>query len=184
MEKNPLHRAHSNKGKPVFTDTAISAILYGNMHITPDSPAHAERIFALQMLFLGLSVLLGLVVIIQFGSPGRRMNADGVYSAAPMYGVPHYPRPISDFLGSSSSRERSERSREYREVTSAPEASVSSTPRIRRSSSASSRKLEDRVRRRMERHQQEAPPEHEEKRTPRKNTRNSDTRFAPGWFWR
>ncbi|MBM3227449.1 hypothetical protein FJZ27_01120 [Candidatus Peribacteria bacterium] len=68
------------------------------MHIAPESPQHTERVLALQMIFLGLSVLLGLVVLIQFGSPSHRMNADGVYSTAPSYGVPRYPRPIEEYI--------------------------------------------------------------------------------------
>lgn len=144
------------------------------MHIAPDTPAHTERVFALQMLFLGLSVLLGLVVIIQYGAPGRRMNADGVYSPAPVYGVQRYPRPISDFFRSSSAVKESQWSVAEKKDTAASEASVSSSSRT----ASSARATEERVLRREERAKQK------ERRPARGPSRESGGRFSPGWFWR
>lgn len=147
------------------------------MHITPPTKAHEERVFALQMLFLGLSVLLGLVVVIQYGSPGHRMNADGIYSADPMYGVQRYPRPVSDFLSSRSASARSVRTAESERSAAASERSASSVARIRRASS--SRATEERVLRREERTRQE-----QRSSRPRSAASSERYRFAPGWFWR
>ncbi|TSD00035.1 MAG: hypothetical protein Greene101449_395 [Candidatus Peregrinibacteria bacterium Greene1014_49] len=147
------------------------------MHIAPDSPAHTQRVFALQMLFLGLSVLLGLVVIIQYSSPSRRMNAEGIYSAAPMYGVQRYPRPVSDFMGSRSSAKRLQRSNGSEPAEAASEAAASSAPRIRRTTS-SARATEERVLRRTERSR------FQDRRPVQSPSRESGGRFSPGWFWR
>lgn len=71
------------------------------MHTLSDHKTETRRVFELKMLFLGLCVLLGMLLVIRFSSPSRRMNAEGIYSPGPMYGVQRYPRPISEFLQSS-----------------------------------------------------------------------------------
>jgi hypothetical protein len=130
------------------------------MHITPHSPKDAERVFALQMIFLGLSVLLGLVVLIEYGSPGQRMSADGVYSAAPSYGVLRYPRPIEEYLeedGSDSSGQDSS-SASFRSASlSSNVRSVEYNRRTRRARGG----LRARV-----------------------TETENEGGFAPGWFWR
>ena len=133
------------------------------MHITPETPQQLERIFALQMMFLGLTVLLGLIVLIQYGSPSRRMNADGIYSAAPMYGVPRYPSPIEDYLDSDHENEAEARSSEQ---------SSSAAIRPSRSSSSKSRSYNRRTQR--------------TRGALRGRVSNDDDEsgYAPGWFWR
>ncbi len=133
------------------------------MHITPETPQQLERIFALQMMFLGLTVLLGLIVLIQYGSPSRRMNADGIYSAAPMYGVPRYPGPIEDYLDSDHEDEAEARSSEQ---------SSSAAIRSSRSSSSKSRSYNRRTQR--------------TRGALRGRVSNDDDEsgYAPGWFWR
>jgi hypothetical protein len=103
------------------------------MHITPYSPVRAERTFALQMLFLGLGVLLGLVVIIQYGSPGHRMNADSIYATPPVYTMPRSGRPTSN-VQKSSSNTKSIRSAISERNVNAAGKTTRSAPRVRRHS--------------------------------------------------
>jgi hypothetical protein len=137
------------------------------MLITPETPQQLERVFALQMMFLGLTVLLGLVVLIQYGSPSRRMNADGIYTAAPMYGVPQYPRPIEDYLDNDEDDTRSSASESHSSVQSSSETLHSS-----KSSSSQSRSYNRRTQRTRGGLRGRVTNDADE------------SSYAPGWFWR
>ncbi len=139
------------------------------MRITPETPQQLERVFALQMMFLGLTVLLGLVVLIQYGSPSRRMNADGMYSTAPMYGVPRYPRPIEEYLDNDDEKEENHSSEAGMQSS---EQSSSAALRASRSSSSSSRTYNRRTQRTRG------------ALRGRVTNDDDDTGYAPGWFWR
>lgn len=49
-----------------------------------------DQLFSLIMLIVGFSVLLGLVIVMKFGSSNARMHASG---GVPIYGVQQYPQP-------------------------------------------------------------------------------------------
>lgn len=140
------------------------------MHTLSDHKTETHRVFELKMLFLGLCVLLGMLLVIRFSSPSRRMNAEGIYSPGPMYGVQRYPRPISEFLQSSAA------SAEARSSSKSLSSEARSSVRAR---SSSSRQTEDRTQRRSERSRQEGRAS---VRT--QSSAKSESRFAPGWFWR
>ena len=138
-----------------------------NMRISPESTEHLERIFALQMMFLGLTVLLGLIILIQYGSPSRRMNADGMYTAAPVYGVPHYPGPIEDYID-----DDGESTTHSSVAGTASSEHSSEGVRSPRSSSAKSREYNRRTQR--------------TRGGLRGRVTNDEDEggYAPGWFWR
>ncbi len=138
------------------------------MHISPETPQQLERIFALQMMFLGLTVLLGLIVLIQYGSPSRRMNADGIYSAAPMYGVPRYPGPIEDYMNDEDEEDTNSSTSEIRSSAQHSSAAVRSS----RSSSAKSREYNRRTQRTRGGLRGRVTNDEEE------------GGYSPGWFWR
>lgn len=142
------------------------------MRITPETPQQLERVFALQMMFLGLTVLLGLVVLIQYGSPSRRMNADGMYSTAPMYGVPRYPRPIEDYLDDDEDNEQEGATNSSSAGLHSSEQSSSAALRASRSSSSSSRTYNRRTQRTRG------------GLRGRVTNDDDDSGYAPGWFWR
>lgn len=138
------------------------------MHITPETPQQLERIFALQMMFLGLTVLLGLVVLIQYGSPNRRMSADGIYSAAPVYGVQRYPRPIEDYLDD----EHEDATQSSNSETHSSTQSSSETLHSSVSSASQSRSYNRRTQRTRG------------GLRGRVTNNENDGGYAPGWFWR
>ena len=140
------------------------------MHTYFDHKTDTHRVFELKMLFLGLCVLLGMLLVIRFSSPSRRMNAEGIYSPAPMYGVQRYPRPITEFLHSSAASAGGRSS--SKSLSSEARSSV-------RARSSSSRQTENRVQRRFERSRQERRASVQTQSSERR-----DNRFAPGWFWR
>ncbi|MEK7563053.1 MAG: hypothetical protein AAB544_01540 [Patescibacteria group bacterium] len=140
------------------------------MHILFDHKNETHRVFELKMLFLGLCVLLGMMLVIRFSSPSRRMNAEGIYSPAPMYGVQRYPRPITEFLRSSNAAAAARSSSES--LSSEARSSV-------RERSSSSHQTVDRAQRRSERMRRERRTSVRTQSSARR-----DDRFAPGWFWR